>query len=100
MRIDSDGTIRPDMAPSITEQDARDSEFQREIGAAYEAFLHATGEARVAAKSRYLELLRAFTNRVLHRRGLCLTIGAPKDVDRLHAGAAGERSLFWRSTQL
>ena len=52
----------------ISEEDVRDLKFQREIEVARDVFLLAGGEERSTAKSRYLKLLRAFSERVLDRR--------------------------------
>jgi len=56
------------MALSITGEDARDLDLQREIHKAFEVFSHAAGEERSTAKIHYLKLLKAFTARVQQRQ--------------------------------
>jgi hypothetical protein len=53
------------MALSISDEDARDLELQRELQEASEVFLHAAGDERTMAKGHYLKLLAAFSMRVL-----------------------------------
>jgi hypothetical protein len=53
------------MALSITDEDARDVELQREMQKAFEVYVQATGEDRTITKSRYLKLLSDFSTRVL-----------------------------------
>jgi hypothetical protein len=56
------------MALSTRDEDARDLELEREIQEACEVFLHAAGDERPMAKLHYLELLGAFSARVLERK--------------------------------
>jgi hypothetical protein len=51
----------------ISDEDARDMEFRRDIEEARKVFLHATGAERPMAKGRYLKLLGAFSARVFGR---------------------------------
>jgi hypothetical protein len=55
------------MAPSISDEDARDLELQRELQEAYDVLLRAPADERALAKSQYLKLLRTFSARVLER---------------------------------
>lgn len=55
------------MALSISDEDARDLDLQREIQEARDVFLHAAGDERQMAKGHYLKLLGAFSARVLGR---------------------------------
>lgn len=55
------------MAPSISDEDARDLELQRELQEARGGLLHATGDERPIAKANYLKLLKAFSARVTER---------------------------------
>ena len=58
------------MVLSIQDEDARDVELQREMQEAFEVYLQTTGEDRITARSRYLELLKSFATRVLEGQPL------------------------------
>ena len=53
---------------SWDDQDARDVEMQREVEEAFADFLCAKAADRLNARLRYLELLKAFTARVVYNR--------------------------------